>query len=40
MNFGADLTDNFRPAGIFVDKISKGAEPGDIPFEQPCGITT
>jgi putative ABC transport system substrate-binding protein len=35
LSYGGNFNDNFRRAGIFVDKIFKGAKPGDIPFEQP-----
>jgi putative ABC transport system substrate-binding protein len=38
MSYAVDFADIYRKAASYVDRILKGANPADLPFEQPTKL--
>jgi putative ABC transport system substrate-binding protein len=39
MSYRADNNDQFRQAGVYIDRILKGTRPGDLPVQAPTKFT-
>jgi putative ABC transport system substrate-binding protein len=38
MSYGASDTETYRRVAVYVDRIFKGAAPGELPIEQPSKL--